>query len=103
MLVFSVIDISVKTALYYCNLRVDKKTTSIQKRQRNPVFNESFEFELSKDRISECDMLFEIRHHGPMYRSVIGYVIVGNSAGGEGTKQWRQLLLLFYSLFYSLD
>ena len=86
------LDVSVKIALYYCNLRVAKKTTSTQKRQRSPIFNETFEFNLSKDRISECDVLFEIRHHGPMYRTVIGYVIVGNSAGGEGTKQWRQLL-----------
>ena len=90
--IFIDLDVSVKISLYYCNSRVAKKTTSVQKRQKSPIFNETFEFQLSKDRISECDVLFEIRHHGPMYRTVIGYVIVGNSAGGEGTKQWRQLL-----------
>jgi len=31
-----------------------------------------------------------------MYHTAIGYVIVGNSAGGEGTKQWRQLLDFSY-------
>ena len=90
------LDVSVKASLYYCNHRVAHHTTSTQKRNRKPVFNESFEFQLSKDRISECDVLFKIRHHGPMYRTAIGYVIVGNSAGGEGTKQWRQLLDFSY-------
>lgn len=89
-------DVSVKASLYYCNQRLSKKTTSIQKRDRNPVFNETFEFELSKERLPECDVLFEIRHHGPMSRGIIGYVIVGASAGGEGTKQWRQLLDFSY-------
>eukprot|EP00111_Clytia_hemisphaerica_P011431 TCONS_00033497-protein len=89
-------NVSVKASLYYCNQRLSKKTTSIQKRDRNPVFNETFEFELSKERLPECDVLFEIRHHGPMSRGIIGYVIVGASAGGEGTKQWRQLLDFSY-------
>jgi len=89
-------DVSVKTALYYCKTRLKKQTTSIQKRNRSPVFNEIFEFQLSKDRIADCDVLFEIRHHGTMHRNVIGYVIVGNSAGGEGSKQWRQLLDFSY-------
>ena len=96
LLFFFFTDISVKTSIYYCSLRTSKKTTTIQKRHRNPVFNETFEFQLSKDRIAECDVLFEIRHHGPMNRTVIGYVIVGHSAGGEGSKQWKQLLDFSY-------
>lgn len=83
-------------SLYYCNQRLSKKTTTIQKRHRDPVFNETFEFQVNNERLPECDVLFEIRHHGPMSRSIIGYVIVGNSAGGEGTKQWKKLLDFSY-------
>jgi len=85
-------NVSVKTSLYYCNNRIHKQCTTIQRRQKEPTFNETFHFDMSKDRISECDLLFEIRHHGPVHRTVIGYVHVGRSAVGTGANHWRQLL-----------
>jgi len=89
-------NVSVKVSLYFCNSRRNKKRTSTQKKQRNPVFNETFQFDLSRERLPECDIVFELLHHGPMYRTPIGYVTVGNSAGGEGTQHWLQLLDFSY-------
>lgn len=85
-------NVAVKTSLYYCNNRINKKTTGIKKRARDPVYNYTFEFELSKDKVLDCDLLCEVRHHGPMYRTVIGYVTIGSSAGGEGEKHWKSLI-----------
>jgi len=85
-------NVSVKTSLYYCGSRINKQSTSIHKRQKEPVFNETLLFDISKDRVSECDLLFEVRHHGPVHRTVIGYVMVGSSAAGSGANHWRQLL-----------
>ena len=94
--VFIILDVSVKASLYFGNSRVSKRSTTIQKRSRQPVFNETFQFDLSRERLPECDILFEIRHHGSMYRTPIGFVTVGNSAGGEGTQHWMQLLDFSY-------
>lgn len=92
----TILDVSVKASLYFSNSRVSKRNTTIQKRSRQPVFNETFQFDLSRERLPECDILFEIRHHGSMYRTPIGFVTVGNSAGGEGTQHWMQLLDFSY-------
>ena len=81
-----------KTSLYIGKQRLSKKSTSIQKRQREPTFNTTIEFGLSKEKLFESDVLFEIRHHGPMYRTNIGYVIVGSSAQDEGALHWQNML-----------
>lgn len=80
-----------KTSLYYNGRRLRKQSTSIHRRQKEPVFNESLQFDISKDRLADADLLLEVRHHGPMHRTVIGYVSIGKTAGSEGN-QWRQLL-----------
>jgi len=84
--------VSVKTSLYFHNKRIAKQTSSIQRKQKHPTFNETFYFDLSKERVHACDLLFEVRHHGPVHRSVIGYIHVGASAEGSGASQWKQLL-----------
>ena len=81
-----------KVFLYNQGVRLDKKMTCIQKRSRNPVFNETFSFDVSKDKLSTCDILFAVRHHGPMYRTRIGYVLIGVSAGHHGYKHWEDCL-----------
>ena len=90
-LIFS-IDVSIKTSLYHNAKRIGKQTTTIQRKQKHPVFNESFHFDVSRERVDACDLLFEVRHHGPVHRSVIGYVHVGSGAEGAGNEQWKQLL-----------
>ena len=96
MWIISSLDVSIKASLYYCHRRVSKRSTVIKKRARDPVYSYSFDFNLNKNRLPECDILFEVRHHGPMYRTVIGYVAIGNSATGEGEKHWRALLDFSY-------
>ncbi|XP_065672830.1 uncharacterized protein LOC100202392 isoform X2 [Hydra vulgaris] len=83
---------SVKTSLYIGKQRHSKHNTSILKRQREPTFNSTIEFGLSKEKLLETDIIFEIRHHGPMYRKNIGYVIVGSSAQAEGAVHWQNML-----------
>ena len=87
-----ILDVSVKTCLYLSTSRVSKCTTTTQKRSRHPEFNEKFEFDLSRDCFSEGDILCEVRHHGSVDRTPIGFVAIGNSAGAEGRQHWLQLL-----------
>ena len=47
--------------------------------------------------LNNCISTHQVRYHGAVSRrQVVGYVIVGHSAGGEGTRQWRQLMDFSY-------
>ncbi|KAK7913528.1 hypothetical protein WMY93_013739 [Mugilogobius chulae] len=61
----------------------------------NPIWNAPFLFDLPPGDISQLPLLFEfIIMQGRLYTksSVLGHVIIGNSAPEEGQAQWRDML-----------
>jgi len=84
-------NISIKLGLHYCSDRIERHKTK-QYPQRHPDFNETFSFDIVREKLPEYDILFEVRYHGAMIRKPIGYVAVGNSSGSEGKQHWLQLL-----------
>ena len=79
-------------SVYFCGYRLFKEYTAVKKKTSEPTYNESFDFDIAQDKLSQTAVLLEVRHHGAMHRTILGYVHIGNEADGLGHDQWDEVL-----------
>ncbi|XP_057314899.1 synaptotagmin-7-like [Hydractinia symbiolongicarpus] len=83
----------VKIYLVYSGKRIDKKKTSIKRRALNPVWNESFEFEVPIDKIREISFVLTVIDFDRILpNEAIGQVIIGYRTAGTSLKHWTEMM-----------
>ncbi|XP_078332885.1 synaptotagmin-7-like isoform X3 [Crassostrea virginica] len=83
----------VKMWLKFGNNRVEKKKTSIKMRTLNPVYNESFFFEIPWDKIREAAIEVIVMDFDKVGRNeMIGKIILSSKSGPLETRHWNDMI-----------
>ena len=83
----------VKIWLYFGNTKVEKKKTNIKMRSLNPVYNESFIFEIPWEKIREASLEVTVMDFDKVGRNeMIGKVILGCRSGPMETRHWNDMV-----------
>lgn len=73
--------------------KVDKRKTGVVKRQLNPVFNETFVYNIQLTSLRDTQFLVSVMDHDVVSRNdQIGSVLVGAQTGPSESKQWGEML-----------
>ena len=73
--------------------RVEKKKTTIKMRTLNPVFNESFIFNIPFEKIRHTSLIISVMDYDKMLKNeLIGQVVLGSKSGPMEIKHWNQML-----------
>lgn len=90
---FFVSDPYVKMWLCFGKERIEKKKTSIKMRTLNPVYNESFMFEIQWDKIREASIEVTCMDFDKLGRNeMIGKVLLGAKSGPLETRHWNDMI-----------
>lgn len=93
---FNPADPYVKINMLYGNQRMAKKKTRLKKRTLNPVFNESFLFDIPQEGLEDISLEFQVLDHDRVTKNeVIGRLEIGTSCGEAETSQslhWQEVL-----------
>ncbi|NP_001086243.1 synaptotagmin 11 S homeolog isoform X1 [Xenopus laevis] len=83
----------VKVNVYYSRKRIAKKKTHVKKCTLNPVFNESFIYDIPADLLPDISIEFLlIDFDRTIKNQVIGRVILGaHSVTAHGVEHWREV------------
>jgi len=83
----------VKMWLCFGKERVEKKKTSIKMRTLNPVYNESFMFEIQWDKIREASIDVTVMDFDKVGRNeMIGKILLGSKSGPLETRHWNDMI-----------
>lgn len=83
----------VKIWLYFGNTRFEKKKTSIKMRTLNPIYNESFIFEIPWEKIREASLEVTVMDFDKVGRNeMIGKIILGCRSGPMETRHWNDMV-----------
>ncbi|XP_050393921.1 synaptotagmin-7 isoform X3 [Patella vulgata] len=83
----------VKIWLSFGQNRVEKKKTTIKKRTLNPVFNESFIFDIPWEKLREASLEVTCMDFDKVGRNeLIGKVILGGRSGPMETRHWNDMV-----------
>ncbi|XP_052242668.1 synaptotagmin-7-like isoform X3 [Dreissena polymorpha] len=83
----------VKMWLCFGKERVEKKKTTIKMRTLNPVYNESFMFEIQWDKIREASIEVTCMDYDKLGRNeMIGKVLLGSKSGPLETRHWNDMI-----------
>ncbi|XP_070190865.1 synaptotagmin-7-like [Littorina saxatilis] len=83
----------VKIWLHFGPTRVEKKKTNIKMRTLNPVYNESFIFEIPWEKIREASLDITVMDFDKVGRNeMIGKVILGCRSGPMETRHWNDMV-----------
>ncbi|XP_077989141.1 synaptotagmin-11-like [Glandiceps talaboti] len=84
----------VKIHLLYNNQRLAKKKTRLKKRTLNPVFNESFLFDVPIEGLQNVSLEFQILDHDRVTKNeIIGRLIICSKAIGEDERRhWKEIM-----------
>ena len=89
----SVSDPYVKIWLCYGKEKVEKKKTAIKMRTLNPVYNESFIFEIPWDKIREAALEVICMDFDKVGRNeMIGKVLLGSKSGPLENRHWNDMI-----------
>lgn len=70
----------------------EKKKTAIKDKTLNPVFNESFDFDVPYERIRATSISISVMDYDRMGRNEeIGQVILGTKSGPMEVKHWNEM------------
>lgn len=91
---FCVSDPIVKIYLLYNNQRIAKKKTHVKKRTLNPVFNESFLFDIPyNEGLQNISMEFLVMDWDRMTKNeVIGRLEIGGKSSGQELHHWNEVM-----------
>ena len=90
---FLILDPYIKIYLIYSGKRIDKKKTTIKKRDLNPVWNENFEFDVPIDKIREISFVLTVIDFDRILpNEAIGQVIIGYRTAGQSLKHWTDMM-----------
>lgn len=83
----------VKIWLMHGQKRLEKKKTTIKKRNLNPVFNESFVFDVPLERIRDTCMQVTVMDYDNFSQNdMIGQVMLGPRSGPAEMKHWNDMI-----------
>ncbi|XP_064627048.1 synaptotagmin-7-like isoform X9 [Lineus longissimus] len=83
----------VKIWLMHGQKRLEKKKTTIKKRNLNPVFNESFIFDVPLERIRDTCMQVTVMDYDNFSKNdMIGQVMLGPRSGPAEMKHWNDMI-----------
>ena len=82
-----------KLWLHHAQKRVEKKKTSVKKRTLNPVFNESFIFDVPLERIRETSLHISCMDYDSLSKNdLIGQIMIGPKSGPAEMKHWNDMI-----------
>ena len=82
----------VKIWMCHDGKKVEKKKTSIKERTLNPVFNESFIFNVPYEKIRQTSLLISCMDYDRMGRNeLIGQVVLSSKSGPMEVKHWNEM------------
>ncbi|XP_062569924.1 synaptotagmin-7-like [Saccostrea cucullata] len=83
----------VKLWLKFGNNRIEKKKTSIKMRTLNPVYNESFFFEITWEKIREAAIEVIVMDFDKVGRNeMIGKIVLSSKSGPLETRHWNDMI-----------
>ncbi|MED6266500.1 Synaptotagmin-7, partial [Characodon lateralis] len=83
----------VKVWLMHKDKRVEKKKTPVIKRCLNPVFNESFPFDVPAHVLRETTIIITVMDKDRLSRNdVIGKIYLSWKSGPAEVKHWKDML-----------
>ncbi|GFS27491.1 synaptotagmin-7 [Elysia marginata] len=83
----------VKIWLSYGTTRVEKKKTNIKMRTLNPIYNESFIFDIQWEKIREANLEVSVMDFDKVGRNeLIGRVVLGCRSGPMETRHWNDMV-----------
>ncbi|XP_062973085.1 synaptotagmin-7 isoform X1 [Elgaria multicarinata webbii] len=83
----------VKVWLMYKDKRVEKKKTVVMKRCLNPVFNESFIFDIPTEKLRETTIIITVMDKDKLSRNdVIGKIYLSWKSGPGEVKHWKDMI-----------
>ncbi|XP_038071955.1 synaptotagmin-4-like [Patiria miniata] len=83
----------VKIYLMYNNGRLAKKKTRLKKRTLNPVFNESFLFDVPLEGLENVSLEFQVLDHDRVMKNeIIGRLVIGKEAGENEAQHWADIM-----------
>ncbi|XP_034276084.1 synaptotagmin-7 isoform X5 [Pantherophis guttatus] len=83
----------VKVWLMYKDKRVEKKKTVVMKRCLNPVFNESFMFDIPTEKLRETTIIITVMDKDKLSRNdVIGKIYLSWKSGPGEVKHWKDMI-----------
>lgn len=91
---YFITDPIVKIYLLYNNQRIAKKKTHVKKRTLNPVFNESFLFDIPyNEGLQNISMEFLVMDWDRMTKNeVIGRLEIGGKSSGQELHHWNEVM-----------
>lgn len=73
--------------------RVEKRKTTVKMCTLNPVFNESFEFDVPVEKIRETSLLVSVMDFDKIGRNeLIGKFLLANRSGPLESKHWSEMM-----------
>ncbi|XP_070344053.1 synaptotagmin-7 isoform X10 [Equus asinus] len=83
----------VKVWLMYKDKRVEKKKTVTMKRNLNPIFNESFAFDIPTEKLRETTIIITVMDKDKLSRNdVIGKIYLSWKSGPGEVKHWKDMI-----------
>ncbi|XP_074852131.1 synaptotagmin-7 isoform X5 [Carettochelys insculpta] len=83
----------VKVWLMYKDKRVEKKKTVVMKRCLNPIFNESFIFDIPTEKLRETTIIITVMDKDRLSRNdVIGKIYLSWKSGPGEVKHWKDMI-----------
>ncbi|XP_060159100.1 synaptotagmin-7 isoform X8 [Globicephala melas] len=83
----------VKVWLMYKDKRVEKKKTVTMKRNLNPIFNESFAFDIPTEKLRETTIVITVMDKDKLSRNdVIGKIYLSWKSGPGEVKHWKDMI-----------
>ncbi|XP_048487864.1 synaptotagmin-7 isoform X1 [Plutella xylostella] len=85
----------VKVWLQFGDKRIEKRKTAIFKCTLNPVFNDSFSFNVPWEKIRECSLDVQVMDFDNIGRNeLIGRILLAgkNGSGASETKHWQDMI-----------
>lgn len=93
--IFHCSDPYVKINMLYADQRMAKKKTRLKKRTLNPVFNESFLFDIPQDGLENISLEFQVLDHDRVTKNeVIGRLEIGPTCEPDTSQSlhWAEVL-----------
>lgn len=73
--------------------RLDKKKTTIKRRNKDPVWNESFIFHVPVDKVRDMTIVFTVMDFDRVTQNeMIGQVILGYRTTGTSLRHWTEMM-----------
>ena len=77
--------------------KLEKKKTAIKMKTLNPIYNESFIFNVANDIVKHTSLRISVIDHDKMSRNdLIGEILLGVKSGQNEVKHWNEMLAKKY-------